>query len=70
MPPSGAYGYPIGHPCGHPLSNKVIWRKLIDPGGIEPQPIKLEFTIYPTELWIYLVGEHGAHACMQTPEAD
>ena len=24
----------------------------IDPGGIEPQPIKLEFTIYPAELWI------------------
>ena len=23
------------------------------PGGIEPQPIKLEFTIYPAELWIW-----------------
>lgn len=22
------------------------------PGGIEPQPIKLEFKIYPAELWI------------------
>ena len=27
--------------------------KLNSPGGIEPQPIKLEFTIYPAELWIY-----------------
>ena len=23
------------------------------PGGIEPQPIKLEFKIYPAELWIW-----------------
>ena len=27
--------------------------KTNSPGGIEPQPIKLEFTIYPAELWIY-----------------
>ena len=24
------------------------------PGGIEPQPIKLEFTIYPSELWSWI----------------
>ena len=28
-----------------------------DPGGIEPQPIKLEFIIYPAELWMrYIFG--------------
>ena len=48
MPPSGAYGYPYGHP----LKNSSFGRAPIDPGGIEPQPIKLEFTIYPAELWI------------------
>ena len=44
------------------MVNMHIWSplntftlKLISPGGIEPQPIKLEFTIYPTELWIYLI---------------
>ena len=32
------------------------------PGGIEPQPIKLEFTIYPAELWIWGgAGEGSGH---------
>ena len=32
------------------------------PGGIEPQPIKLEFTIYPAELWIWGgAGEGSEH---------
>ena len=30
----------------------------LHPGGIEPQPIKLEFKIYPAELWIWV------HWCM------
>ena len=31
------------------------------PGGIEPQPIKLEFTIYPAELWIWEGREGSGH---------
>ena len=31
----------------------TLHTKINSPGGIEPQPIKLEFTIYPAELWIY-----------------
>ena len=40
-------GTHVGTPMGHPLfKNKNI--KPFNIGGIEPQPIKLEFTIYPT----------------------
>ena len=39
----------MGSACEHP----PFTLKLNSPGGIEPQPIKLEFTIYPAELWIY-----------------
>ena len=52
-------GHPIGYPCGHPMGthfskqiNILLSGHPRDPGGIEPQPIKLEFTIYPAELWI------------------
>ena len=31
----------------------VAYMCTLFPGGIEPQPIKLEFTIYPAELWIW-----------------
>ena len=41
---------PIGHTSWASMS---IYRGPVNPGGIEPQPIKLEFTIYPAELWIY-----------------
>ena len=40
---------PIGHTSWASMGTH---RAPIDPGGIEPQPIKLEFTIYPAELWI------------------
>ena len=51
-------GTHVGTPRGHPLfKNKInlFFEGPIypgGPGGIEPQPIKLEFTIYPAELWI------------------
>ena len=38
--------------CSHRILSGPLQRAPIDPGGIEPQPIKLEFTIYPAELWI------------------
>ena len=44
----------VGHTIGTPFT-----LKLNSPGGIEPQPIKLEFTIYPAELWIYLRFERS-----------
>ena len=37
--------------CGHHVN--TLHTKTNSPGGIEPQPIKLEFTIYPAKLWIY-----------------
>lgn len=52
----------------HLLNNEKLEIKLshceftveckLHPGGIEPQPIKLEFKIYPAELWIWV------HWCM------
>ena len=47
---AGSFGPSNGHPIGHPYGPRFAGP--IDPGGIEPQPIKLEFTIYPAELWI------------------
>ena len=40
----------------------VAYMCTLFPGGIEPQPIKLEFTIYPAELWIWGgAGEGSEH---------
>ena len=52
-----------------------LHQTLYSPGGIEPQPIKLEFTIYPAELWIYFWGRGRDGVCtpsrahIYTPDA-
>ena len=72
---AGSFGPSNGHPMGTHVG--TLWAPTfkikLNHGNhrsrwIEPQPIKLEFTIYPAELWIYFGGQ--GHICSQQLAAD
>ena len=60
MPPSGAYGYPMGHPCGYPYGAPTFKNKYSF-GGVHTTTqgtLKYEYqNYYYLNFYIFVLGE-------------